>query len=713
MFNIFISYRREDSEAHAGRIYDRLVSHYDEKAVFMDVDAVPLGVDFREHLDQAVGKCNVLVVIIGEHWLEVCFKDGPKQGQRRLDDPTDFVRIEIVSALNRGIPVIPVMVGKASMPDEAALPDCLKKLAFRNAAEVRSGRDFRDHVNRLIRGIEHLRKANEEKEAEKQRQELILRQQEEARRKADLEGKRRDQGEADSRRRQLERLQKEGETKLTQFVRETLDRTKGKPTKDDSAAATAICKQYRLDKAKAEQIVKTAREQWQKVHRPKLETVVIDTHGDVLAMQAELQRLESLNLGTAEEVRRLMQEVLNRLSQTEMRRGETKPNQSISISSDERTAVKQLLARFRQLPADQQHQAPALLNALGKLQFGSADFEGARETFETVSQSITDATAQAEAQFNAYRAALEEKKWEEALAAIQKAASLDSQRFAPFPMQRYQPKRLLGAGGFGAAFLCHDRNFDEEVVVKTLHDAAMERNIAEVFREARLLRKLNHPAIIGVHECEYADPLHHARPYIVMDYFPGGSLENLIQQGGALPTNDLLLVARQVAQGLLAAHQQGILHRDIKPDNVLVCKEGSNWKIKIIDFGLALRNPILATVGTHSARNTFFGENVAGTVKYAPPEQMGEMKGVKPGPYSDVFSFGKMCCYALFKTTEPKDRHWKTVSDNIRSQLKDMLDQCREEELEHRLPSFEPVLNVLEALESMQSQRKADEELKQ
>ena len=80
-----------------------------------------------------------------------------------------------------------------------------------------------------------------------------------------------------------------------------------------------------------------------------------------------------------------MQEVLNRVSQAGMHKGEVKPQHSFSIrSEDERTAVKQLLARFRQLPAQQQHQVPALLNGLGKLQFGSQDFEGARQTFVAV-----------------------------------------------------------------------------------------------------------------------------------------------------------------------------------------------------------------------------------------------------------------------------------------------------------------------------------------
>jgi len=438
----------------------------------------------------------------------------------------------------------------------------------------------------------------------------------------------------------------------------------------------------------------------------RIEIFVVETHGAVLDMQGELQRIGGMNLANADEVRRLMQEVLNRVSQVGMQKGEVKPQHSFSIrSDDERSAVKQLLARFRQLPAQQQHQVPALLNGLGKLQFGSGDFDGARETFVAVATEVHDSAAQAEAQFNAYRAALEEKKWDAALVAIQKAASLDSQRFAPFPMQRYQPKQLLGAGGFGAAFLCHDRFFDAEVVVKTLHDTTMERNMTQVFGEAQVLRQLQHLAIIGVRDCSYADLTQMARPFIVMDYFPGGTLATFIQQRGAISLKDMIVVARQIAQGMQAAHQQNILHRDLKPDNILVRKEGSDWQVKIIDFGLAMRKQTIETsMAARSAGNTILGDSVAGTIKYAPPEQMGEMKGVKPGPYSDVYAFGKMCCYALFRTTEPRRRELASIPEN----LAEMLEKCIEQSLEHRLPSFEPVLKVLESLDPMQVQRKTE-----
>ncbi len=156
MPKIFISYRRDDSEDVTGRIHDHLKRHFGDEAVFMDIDSIPLGVDFRQHVQKAVGQCNILLAVIGDRWLEISHQEGPKAGQRRLDDQGDFVRIEVQAALDRDIPVIPVLVGKARMPGEAMLPPQLQNLAYRNSTEVRSGRDFHAHMDRLVRGIEQL-----------------------------------------------------------------------------------------------------------------------------------------------------------------------------------------------------------------------------------------------------------------------------------------------------------------------------------------------------------------------------------------------------------------------------------------------------------------------------------------------------------------------------------------------------------------------------
>lgn len=151
--NVFISYRREDSLDVAGRIYDRLAGHFGRDSVFIDVDTIPIGTDFRRYLSDWVARCDVLLVVIGPRWLDATHTEGPKAGTRRLEDPADFVRIEIAAALSRDISVVPVLVGGASMPAAERLPADLSDLVFRNAAEVRSGRDFHTHMDRLIKEL--------------------------------------------------------------------------------------------------------------------------------------------------------------------------------------------------------------------------------------------------------------------------------------------------------------------------------------------------------------------------------------------------------------------------------------------------------------------------------------------------------------------------------------------------------------------------------
>src|SRR6266566_424500 len=155
MAQIFISYRRHDTAYVAATLNDKLQQHFGPNSVFFDVDNIPLGVDFREHIGNAVGQCDVLLVIIGDQWL------GPlnSQGKRRIDDPSDYVRIEIESALKRNIPIIPVLVEEATMPAPADLPDAIQSLAFRNAAEIRAGRDLRQHIEQLIVGLEAIFKS--------------------------------------------------------------------------------------------------------------------------------------------------------------------------------------------------------------------------------------------------------------------------------------------------------------------------------------------------------------------------------------------------------------------------------------------------------------------------------------------------------------------------------------------------------------------------
>src|SRR5262245_43923330 len=154
MGTIFINYRREDSISTAGRLHDRLSQTFGRKNIFMDVDHIPAGVDFVAHLNSQVAACNIFLVVIGPHWLEA--KD--ENGARRLDNPDDFVVIEIATALARNIRVIPILVDGARMPKAGELPSSLKALARRQAVEVRQlhfGRDadaLTERVNEALGG---------------------------------------------------------------------------------------------------------------------------------------------------------------------------------------------------------------------------------------------------------------------------------------------------------------------------------------------------------------------------------------------------------------------------------------------------------------------------------------------------------------------------------------------------------------------------------
>lgn len=143
--SIFISYRRSDSIAEAGRIYDKLVEAFGAERIFKDVDNIPYGADFVAYLDQAVAQCDVLMPLIGKTWLNVT----DAEGKRRLDDPHDFVRIEIAAALKRDILVLPVLLDGAVMPGPADLPEDLQTLARRNAARVRHDPDFHSDMRRI------------------------------------------------------------------------------------------------------------------------------------------------------------------------------------------------------------------------------------------------------------------------------------------------------------------------------------------------------------------------------------------------------------------------------------------------------------------------------------------------------------------------------------------------------------------------------------
>ena len=151
MPRVAISYRRTDSDAITGRIFDRLVARYGSESVFRDIDSMPAGVDFRHHINKIVSQSDVVLAIVGPRWV-----GSSRNGQRRITQEGDPVRIEIETALSADVPVIPILVGRARMPAVSLLPASLTDFVYRNALTVDSGEDFDHHIRRLVSAIDKL-----------------------------------------------------------------------------------------------------------------------------------------------------------------------------------------------------------------------------------------------------------------------------------------------------------------------------------------------------------------------------------------------------------------------------------------------------------------------------------------------------------------------------------------------------------------------------
>lgn len=359
--------------------------------------------------------------------------------------------------------------------------------------------------------------------------------------------------------------------------------------------------------------------------------------------------------------------------------------------SRERQLVQHLLDRYRALPEAQRQRLPELLNQLGKLQLAAGELDAAEQLFQEA--------ADAEGHYNRYRVLLEEGRgrWEEALSELRQAADADPTRFAPFPLAKYPPQSILGAGGFGVAFLCQHAYLRHPVVVKALHASDLDRSVNDIFREGRTLKNLHHPAIIQVEDSDYADPAQQ-RPYLVLEHFADSqSLGAYLEAHGPLPLADTLAIARPIAEALAAAHQAGVLHRDLKPDNLLVRRDPQGrWAVKLIDFGMALRQRLVQeSLSTSGFAPSLLGHSLGGTYHFAAPEQLGLRPG-PVGPYSDVYGYGKTLCHALFQMTDPTMEEWARIG--FEHPLVKLLNRCIHADPAKRPQSFQEVLQRLTAM---------------
>src|SRR5213079_1543809 len=183
---------------------------------------------------------------------------------------------------------------------------------------------------------------------------------------------------------------------------------------------------------------------------------------------------------------------------------------------------------------------------------------------------------------------------------------------------RYRLDDLLGRGGMSEVWSAKDLELGRHVAIKLL---APDADTARFEREARAFASLAHPNITQLYDYGEAE----GRPYMVLEYLPGGSLEDRLEEGTPLPDADAARIASEIAAGLAHAHARGLVHRDLKPANVLF---DSDDRPKIADFGIAR----MGDAGTLTEAGT-----VMGTAAYISPEQAA---GEGAGPASDVYSLG-------------------------------------------------------------------------
>jgi hypothetical protein len=155
---VFISYRRDDSAGSAGRLHDQLAAEFGREQIAMDVDSFPLGINFVTALREEVGKCDVLLAVIGPNWLNA----RDEAGSRRLDNLNDFVRTEIATALQRDIPVIPILLDGVKPPQPHQLPPDIQELSLRNALHVRHT-SFSSDVGKLVRALKARERAEQQR----------------------------------------------------------------------------------------------------------------------------------------------------------------------------------------------------------------------------------------------------------------------------------------------------------------------------------------------------------------------------------------------------------------------------------------------------------------------------------------------------------------------------------------------------------------------
>ena len=246
----------------------------------------------------------------------------------------------------------------------------------------------------------------------------------------------------------------------------------------------------------------------------------------------------------------------------------------------------------------------------------------------------------------------------------------------PLP-DRFRPIRMLGRGGFGEAWLCHDAKHGRRVAIKVLHKDVGRGGVSDRFRrEAVMAAKVSsHPNVCVIYDSE----LDHRPPYLVLEYVDGETLRDILNAGSPMEIDEAVRIARDVADGCRAFHARGIVHRDLKPENI---KRDRKGLVKILDFGLA--RPF-----DPAAHRITSDDRIIGTIAYLSPEQT--LAGKVPiGPPSDQFSLG-VVLYEMLAGRAP----FSVENDHGGLATVLRIQECRPEPLREIRPEIDEALQSI------------------
>jgi formylglycine-generating enzyme required for sulfatase activity/tetratricopeptide (TPR) repeat protein len=368
--------------------------------------------------------------------------------------------------------------------------------------------------------------------------------------------------------------------------------------------------------------------------------------------------------------------------------------------------------KLKRLPNNYQPQYNQLVIMAGTVLSSTGETREAEKLFEQARKITKNSAEKALASFNLFQIRLWNRDYPQALADLQTAISIDAPRYALHDVDRYPIIRLLGAGGMGCVFLCHDQWRENQRVVKCFWEGR-KGSREDVFGEAMKMRKIAGDYVPKPLDCGYVDSTRQEHPYFVTEYIEGAlDGEAWLAQHGKLAVATGIAVGLQIAQGLQVAHSQGIYHLDLKPANLLFKSTKTGLMVKIIDFGLArVANSLRAeAMSLWSLRGlSQFGQAiVAGTYDYAPPEQLGETKYGKPSGKSDLYAFGATL-YRLMTGESPRHLNPRRLA-SAPPALFELLCDCKEDNPKQRPQTAEVIARLTDLLSKKKPEPKKKRE---